>query len=234
MNAVQPDMMLMTRKANDAIMAMDGTTAIKDAITGTALTMAGTPTFATLLGVQAPKISATEYATCTIPTATIGMTAGMPLSIAIVCQSTWQGDDGVGHYLLNTREASGTNDMRLFKHTDNKLYWRIYDATPAERNCATAALTAATWAANTPHIIVVTRSVAGVLSAYLDGVVFATLNGGAGTGLEAVVGANVCLGTTAGSGSLLNGSILTAIYGRVLSAGEITALSAMSNWGALL
>jgi hypothetical protein len=211
-------------------MCMDGSTSIIDLITHTPFTMAGTPTTASLLGVTAPTISATAYTSCTIPTATIGMTAGQALSIVCVVNTpTWAGNDGVTHYFLNTT-ASGTNQIALVKLNDNNLYFGVRDAAGNWKQRVKAA-TAVTWAAGT-HIVMMTRAADGTIYAYLDGTEFGAAVG-AGTGIDAAIGANVYIGTNNANASPLSGSILTAIYNRVLSTGEIAALSAMTNWSSL-
>ena len=54
--------------------------------------------------VQTPFALDTRTAcTMSIPTATIGLTAGMPFSVMIVHNGPWAGNDGVGHYLLTRR-----------------------------------------------------------------------------------------------------------------------------------
>ena len=49
-------------------LAMDGTSAIKDLVSGASFAVAGTPTTATLLGATAPVISATQYTSCLLYT----------------------------------------------------------------------------------------------------------------------------------------------------------------------
>ena len=155
-----------------------------------------------------------------LPAASLGLTAGQAFSIKVAANTSWAGNDGVGHYFLdNYAAADGTNNIRLRKGTNNVLYFQIYDATPALRQCYTAALDATTWAANTDHLIRITRSGAGVMDAYLDGVRFDALGGavndGAGTGLEAALGANLSVGSRVAGTPIVNGALAVAIYNRV-------------------
>lgn len=217
-----------------ALMLMDGTASIKDAITGTSFTMAGTPTTGALLGATAPDIGVGKYTSCTIPSAPIGQTAGMAFSMMFVVNTAWAGDDGVIHYLFdNQGTGAAQNRIYLRKYSSNRLGFSVCDNASALKQCYTDVLTSATWAANVVHIIVITRSAAGVMDASLGGTPFATLNSGEGTGLESAVGANSYFGTTSAAASPLTGLLLSAFWNRVLTAGEIAALKDATTWASI-
>jgi hypothetical protein len=146
------------------------------------------------------------------------------------------GDVATYHQIFDVGSAATQDRINCYKDgADKKIYFIVYDHTAGSyKACTSAAMTALTWAANTNHILILTRSSAGVLGAYWNGTVFAILNGGAGTGLETTVSANAFFGTHYGSAQHLNGAILPAIWGRVLSAGEIAALSAPATWASVI
>jgi hypothetical protein len=70
----------------------------------------------------------------------------------------------------------------------------------------------------------------GTMNLYLDGVAATQATGAT---RETSLNANAYIGTTAAGATPLNGAILCAIWGRVLSAGEIAALSSLASWGTL-
>jgi hypothetical protein len=151
-------------------------------------------------------------------------------------KTTWQGDDGVTHYIFDN-QGTGANQNRIYMYkygTNNTIIFGVYDNASAVKRCISAALTAGTWAANVAHIIIVTRSATGVLGGYLDGVPFATPSGGAGTGLETVVGANSYFGSTNAAASPVEGLLLPARWGRELTSAEITALSPPATWASVI
>ncbi|MCK9570858.1 hypothetical protein M0R72_18050, partial [Candidatus Pacearchaeota archaeon] len=213
-------------------MLMDGTASIKDLVTSTAFTMAGAPTTGALLGATAPDIGAGKYTSCTIPTS---ITAGQAFTMMFACKTAWQGDDGVMHYLFDNQGTGATQNRIFLRKSDtNYLFFYVYDNASAYRRCFTALLTATTWAANVTHIIVITRSATGVLAGYLDGVPFATPSGGAGTGLETVLGANSYLGTTNAGATPIEGLELPATWGNAITdAALIAALSTLAAWSDL-
>jgi len=211
-------------------MCMDGTTSIRDSVTGTAFTMAGTPTTASLLGVVAPTISATAYTSCTIPTATIGMTAGMAMSIVCVVNTPWDGTSAATHMLF---AASGTaaaaNRLRMLASAGS-LYALVSDAANVTYY-KYGAINATNWAASANHVCIMTRASDGTIMLYLDGAGLTSVSGTRRT--EAAVNANLYVGTNIDGTFTLEGPILTAIYNRVLSTGEITSISTMTNWSSL-
>jgi hypothetical protein len=158
----------------------------------------------------------------TIPTATIGLVAGQSASVMIVHNGPWAGNDGVGHYLFDAKGAGAGDVFSLYKHTDNKLYFEV-----GNKSAVTAALTAVTWAANTNHIIIGTVTAAGTIDVYLGG---AAGTQATGATREAALNANVYIGTKIDGTLQANGGIIGAIWGRVLSAAEITAISAWTLW----
>lgn len=223
------------RGLNGLKMLSDGTlgnVSPRDMVTGVVPTVAGTPTFATLLGCQAPVVSATAYTSMTIPTAG-RLTARMPMSIVVVCNTGWVGSDGVRHDIVDTGVAGTQNRIRLNKSAANNLDFYIWDNTAGSTKNCSEPVTAADWPASTNLVIIATVTAAGVMGLYLNGVVATTLNNGAGLGYVAVVDTIVSIGATSptlGGGNPVNAPILVAIYGRVLSAGEIAYLSRMTQW----
>lgn len=161
------------------------------------------------------------------------LTAGSPFSMVIATSTAWAGNDGVAHYFFQhaASAAAATNRLQIYtKHTDNKAYFFIRDGAGTAKLCSTAALTTTTWAADVKHIIICTRSAAGVMDAYLDGVQFAVINSGAGAGLESAVQATSYFGTLVDGTSPATAPLLVAIYNRVLSSAEISYLSKMTQW----
>lgn len=163
------------------------------------------------------------------PTASLGLTPGQDISIVICCNTPWAGDDGGQHYLLDNRVDDTHNGIMVRKHDTNNLEAFVCDSAGANK-CKRMAVSAANWAANSTHIIVVTRTSAGVLRLFLDGIE-ATVSGGAGTGLESSFHANTYIGTYYWGGLVpANAPILCAIYNRILTDGEIATLSGMGSW----
>jgi hypothetical protein len=161
------------------------------------------------------------------------LTAGSPFSMVIATSTAWAGNDGVAHYFFQhaASAAAATNRLQIYtKHTDNNAYFFIRDGAGTAKLCSTAALTTTTWAADVKHIIICTRSAAGVMDAYLDGVQFAVINSGAGAGLESAVQATSYFGTLVDGTSPATAPLLVAIYNRVLSSAEISYLSKMTQW----
>ena len=206
------------------LMLMDG---ITDLVSGAAFTMAGTATTATLLGATAPTISATEYTSCKIATP---FTAGQALTIMCVVNTAWAGDDGVYHYLAETRDAS-VNIVRIWKHSANRLDIMTYNAGAAKYKAINTDAT--NWAAGT-HVIIATLTADNTQGIYLDGVA-GTISSGTAT-REAGVGSLLWLGTNylGAATEKFTGSILCAIWGRVLTSDEIYVLSRLSTWDKLL
>ena len=153
-------------------------------------------------------------ASCTIsmPTATIGMTPGMPLTIMCVANTLWAGNDGSAHDLLDTKGAGAGDVFSIYKHTDNKLYFAVGD-----KSAVTAALTATTWAANVNHVVIGTVT-GGTIKVYLAGTAGTPATG---TTREAALNANLYVGAKIDGTLPLNGAILCAIWGRVLKSEEI-------------
>jgi hypothetical protein len=164
--------------------------------------------------------------TMTIPTATIGLTAGMPLTIMCVVNTPWAGNDGVGHYLFDAKGAGAGDVFSIYKHTDNKLYFAV-----GNKSAATSALTTTTWPANTNRFIIGTVSAAGTIDVYLTG---AAGTQATGATREAAFDANTYIGSVIDGTLTVNGAILTALWGRVLSAAEIAALSAPATWAGVI
>jgi len=171
--------------------------------------------------------------TMTFPTGATGLNlvAGQNLSIVVACRSVWAGNDGVNHTLVDSRGSGGAqNRVRLFKSSGNVLYLDTWDNASAEKS-SQVTVTATNWAADTTHIIIVTRSAAGVQDGYLDEVVFTGLNQGAGTGLEALWATTLYIGENATGGQVTNAPLLVAIFDHVISAQERAAIFQMNGTG---
>jgi photosystem II stability/assembly factor-like uncharacterized protein len=171
--------------------------------------------------VQTPFALDTRTAcTMTIPTATIGLVAGQDLSAVVVVNTPWDGTDAGTHYLMNFASAAYPGSYLQLSSSAGTLYWQ------SGAQFASKAINASNWAANTNHIIVVTRQGAN-MQVYLDGV--------AGTATttatpELTLDANLSIGTDNAGANFVNGAILCAIWNRVLSAAEIATLSAGTDW----
>jgi len=212
---------MLTRTATGAInqiLGMDGTAAIKDAIHDVALTLTGTPTTGALLGATAPNIGSGKYTICKAATP---FAAGAPITIAIVCETTWAGNDNAYHWLFEM--ASGTQRIIIQKTNLNLL--RIYtkDAAGVTR---IKSLSATGWAANVPHVIVATLDASNNQRLWLDGVE-ATTSSGAGV-RESAVGSYVYFGSDSAGGYMVTGTILAAIYSRVLTDIPTTSVGGVS------
>lgn len=162
------------------------------------------------------------------------LVAGQAFSMLFLVQSAWVGTDGLNHQIFTSRGAGGAqNSIQVLKTNGNSLMLYVYDNDSVYKRSYITGVTAVTWPANTPRSIIVTRAADGTQDGYLNGVQFDVRNNGVGTGLETVVPAQVYLGTTITGTNPANGSILCAVWGRVLSAGEITALSSLASWSTL-
>ena len=205
---------------------MDGTSSIIDAETGTAFTMAGTPTTASLLGATAPKLGASWYSSCKIAPP---FAAGSPLTILAVVNVAWTGNDGIIHHIVNNGRWHGdVGSISLRKDNDNNIIW----TTNAKSTYRT--VNAATFAAGT-HVIICTADAAGARQLFLDGV--ALTNSTGASSREATVGTNLEIGQNSGDPHIFEGAILCAIWGRVLSGtgttGEIGSLFSLAAWSDL-
>ena len=208
-----------------ALMLMDGTASIKDTITGTSFTVAGTPTAAALLGATAPVISAAAYTSCKIATP---FAAGQALSIMLILTTSWAGDDSAVHYLFDNRYGA-SDRISIFKYVNNTI--RITTTAAAGTKYMAKTTTAANWAASVNHVVIGIIDPTNAQQIFLDGVAGASSSGAAGR--EAGVGAETFIGTSYAPASPVTGAILCAIWNRVLTAGEITALSAATTWASI-
>lgn len=213
---------LVTSGEPEQILLSDGSAYIRDAKTGTAFTTAGTPTTASLLGATAPKIGAAWYTDCHIATP---FAAGSALTFLFVVNTAWAGDDGVNHYLWNTRSA--TEYVRVYKSSTNLL--TVILLTPSGNKSSYIAVDGVNWAAGT-HIVIATIAANGSVQIWLDGI-----SGAASTSLTREVSwdATSYLGTSYLSSLPVEGAILGAIYDRELDAGEIAAMFALAAWNTL-
>jgi len=154
--------------------------------------------------------------TMSIPTATIGLTAGQDITVMAVISPVWSTPTGVDNSIFHAQDASATNRLRLYHEIDT-LYWEVGNK---------YAIKAATMVGGSTHIAIATRT-GGTIQVFFDGVAGAAVTGGTA---EISLNANTYIGTTTGGGWWFNGAILCAIWGRVLSAAEITAISAWTLW----
>jgi len=137
--------------------------------------------------------------------------AGEPFSAAFYVFSPWPGDDGALHTIFDSQGTGAAQNRILIQKTAaNNLEFNIWDNATNLKQCSEA-VTAVNWPAGTMKRVTISRD-AGVMNAFLNGVVFGTLNAGAGTGLESALGANSYIGTDNAGANPLNGLILPYIY----------------------
>ncbi|MFA5636479.1 MAG: hypothetical protein WC977_11330, partial [Anaerovoracaceae bacterium] len=208
---------------------LDGTAAINELITSTAMTMAGVPTTGALLGATAPNIGAATYTSCTIPTATIGLASGGDITFVIAFKPTWAGDDGALHYLLDTYTAGAGNGIRIRKGGSNLLGVYTYSNTAAKATYG--AVDGVNLAANVTHILVVRLTAANVQSVWLDGVALTSVSGAAAR--EVAHNATTYVGTDNAGVNRVEGLELCAIINRAVTDDEVAALSALTDWADL-
>ena len=159
------------------------------------------------------------------PTASLGITAGQPLSIVVVTKTPWAGNDGVTHVCIDARIASGAEGWFIIKEA-NRLYFYTILAW-ANKNIS-GPVTAVNWPADTTHIIIATADAANNQQIFLNGTPQVTVGGAAAR--EASINANLFIGTDRATATPWNGPQFVAIYNRVISANEIALLSRMGAW----
>ena len=160
------------------------------------------------------------------PTASLGLTAGQPLSIVVVTKTPWAGNDGISHFLFNNRVGIAINAFYLLKMSTNEFRFIIYDAAGAWKKSSFVA-DAANWAADITHVVIITASSSNDLALHVDGSSLGVL---AGVGVrEAALNATTDIGTYGGT-LPVNAATLCATYNRVISANEISLLSRMGAW----
>lgn len=152
------------------------------------------------------------------------LTAGGDASFVFIVNGPWPGNDGIEHTLFSATGAGAGDVYRLYKGTDNKLYFAVGD-----KAAVTAALTTTTWAANVNHLIIGTVT-GGTINVYLAGTAGTQATGAT---REAALNANLYVGTKTDGTLPVNAAILGAGLGRVLTSGEITALSSLAAWANL-
>jgi hypothetical protein len=157
-------------------------------------------------------------------------TAGSALSIMCVVNTPWVGSSAVAHQIFDTYTAAGGgNGVRIFHDGGNNLGLFIYlNGSTKFRYGNISAI----WPANTNHVVIATADAANTQQLFVDGTALVSSVGAFGR--EASLNANTFIGTDASSATPLNGSILCAIWSRVLSAAEITALSAPATWAGVI
>lgn len=213
------------------LLHMDGTTDLKDSVHDVAATTAGASGFGALVGSSAPKIKTVGgsdfYTDISWSTATLGITAGMALSIILCVNSEWAGNDGTAHNLFDNRAGANANGFYINKSSGNTLTTAVYDAASGTKG-TTLAVNGTNWAAGT-HWIIMTRTTAGVVAAYLDGVTMPL--SGAGTGLESSLNANTHIGVNRDGASFpANALILATIFNLIVSDYAVSNISSRTSW----
>lgn len=164
-----------------------------------------------------------------IPTATIGLVPGQSLSALFVVNTPWAGNDGVNHYLFDN-DGTGSSAISVLKDTGSNLVVQTSDNGGILKYKYGSV--AATWLANVNNVVIATLSAANVQQIFLNGTTLTT-SGGAG-GRETTLNANTFIGSLTAGAFPVNGAILAALWGRVLTAGEITALSSPATWASVI
>jgi len=137
--------------------------------------------------------------------------AGEPVSFLFFVWTPWAGNDGVLHTIFDSQgTAANQNRILIQKTAANNLEFNIWDNATNLKQCSEA-VTAVNWPAGTMKRVTISRD-AGVMNAFLNGVVFGTLNAGAGTGLESALGANSYIGTDNAGANQLNGVMMPYMY----------------------
>jgi hypothetical protein len=174
-------------------------------------------------GAPLPFVEKEALATnVTVPTP---FAAGGAFSAIILFWTPTAGNDGVARTIFDTvGTGAAQNRVLLQKDAANNLNFNVWDNASAVKQCVEA-VTAADWPAGALKMAAVSRDAAGLMNAALGGVTFGSLNAGAGTGLEAAVGAVSQLGATTTPGDPLNGTMLAAFYKRAMGPRELVTLS---------
>lgn len=149
-----------------------------------------------------------------IPTASIGLTPGQDATVLAIVNGPWVGNDGIMHFLLDA--STGAEYFRLYKGDDNKLYFSV-----GNKNAVTAALDATTWSANANHVVIGTVT-GGTINVYLAGTAGTEATGAT---RETSLNANTYIGTRENATFHVNGAILCALWGRVLTSDEIAGFT---------
>jgi len=134
---------------------------------------------------------------------------------------SWDGDDGNLYRFLDLRtDTPNVNRLGLWKHTNNNLYFSIWDENGVARH-SNGVINSTTFGANTRHHIVGTWDNDGLLSIYLDGELLDTTNTG-GTGKLLALASTMNIGTSTSNANDVRASIDEfKIYDRPLTAQEI-------------
>lgn len=167
--------------------------------------------------------------TMSIPTATIGLTAGQAMSIMCVVNTPWNGTAAGLHVMFANGTWGGTNAIFLLANA-GYLELMTRDATGFSFETY-GVIDAINWAANVNHVVIATMQ-GNVRQLYLDGVAM-TLNTGAGV-RESSLAANTFIGTIPTGIQLFNGAILPAIWGRAFSPAEAIAKSNPATWASVI
>jgi len=157
--------------------------------------------------------------TCSVPTANLPLYAGGPFTLIFYVIPAANGDDGVARYLFHN-DGTGGSLIRVSKSTTSRVYFDVYDNAAGAKQSYSALLSAANWAAGTPHAVMCSRSATGVQNGYVDRTMFAALNVGAGTGLETALGANCYWGSTSAGISQFSGPMHKSFLNRAITEAE--------------
>jgi hypothetical protein len=211
------------------ILDMDGRSNVKDLVHNLSATLTGTPTTATLMGVTAPVVGSGKYTSCSFPTASLGMTPGMPFTAVCVVNSTSAYDDGLNHLMLLNRDGpASTYGWEIYK----SMYGLVSISTWSQGVSVWTGIwcTATNWAPKTPHIVIATVDENNNQRIFLDGVEGFVRSEITSSPREEALGTNLYVGVYDDGLFPIEGSILAAIYNGVLSDDEIASLSAMTHW----
>lgn len=213
------------------LLLMDGTAAIKDSVHDLAATMTGTPDTDTLMSVTAPVIGAGSYTSCNWPTASLGITPGMPMTLIAVINSTDTWDNGTNAILMMSRsDLSSTHGWELYK----SLYGMLAINTWCNglTKWTAIGLNGTNWAPNTTHIVIAIIDAYNKQRIFLDGVEGFSVSD-AGNPRELQIGTNLTIGVHDDLNFPIDGSILCAYERGVYDDEEIAAVSAMTDWSLL-
>jgi len=186
---------------------------------------AGTSFYVDAVQLEAGAVAtpfALDYRTASTCKIATPLTVGGDATIVAIVNGPWPGNDGIEHTLFSASGAGAGDVFRLYKGTDNKLYFAVGD-----KSAVTAALTTTTWAANANHLVIGTVT-GGAINVYLAGSAGTPATGAT---REAAFNADSYIGTKTDGTLPANAAILGAAYDRVISSAENTALTSIATWG---
>ena len=210
------------------VLHMDGTPSVRDLAHDIPATLSGTPRTAPLKGAVAPVVGPGAYGSCSWPSASLGMTPGMPFTAVCVVNSSAAHDDGVPHLMLMNRDGiASTYGWELLK----TAYGLVAIGTWSHGSAVWTAIecNASNWAAGTDHVVIATVDEDNNQRIFLDGVE-GFLHSTTSSPREEAIGPDLYVGVHDDGIFPLQGSILAAIYKRILSDEEIASLGRMTDW----